>query len=68
MDAPTDWVSNVVIATKPPGDLRICIDPKELNKVLKRTDYLVCLMYMMTWLYMGLVTLMNRLMRITTET
>ena len=39
MDAPTDWVSNVVIATKPPGDLRICIDPKELNKVLKRERY-----------------------------
>ena len=39
MDAPTDWVSNVVIAIKPPGDLRICIDPKELNKVLKRERY-----------------------------
>ena len=34
MDAPTDWVSNVVIATKPSGDLTICIDLKELNKVL----------------------------------
>ena len=31
--------SNVVIATKPLGDLRICIDPKELNKVLKRERY-----------------------------
>jgi len=39
MDAPTDWVSNVVIATKPSGDLRICIDPKELNKALKRERY-----------------------------
>ena len=35
MDAPTDWVSNVVIVTKPSGDLRICIDLKELNRVLK---------------------------------
>ena len=35
MDAPIDWVSNVVIATKPSGDLRICINLKELNKVLK---------------------------------
>ena len=144
MDAPTDWVSNVVIATKPSGDLRICIDPKELNKALKRERYpipviedvlpeltkarvftkvdarngywhvvldeesaklttfdtpfgryywkrlplvsvsplrfsrsesiklwmdcLVCLMYMMTWLYMEWVTLTNRQMRITTET
>ena len=39
MDAPTDWVSNVVIATKPSGDLRICIDPKELNKALKWKRY-----------------------------
>ena len=39
MNAPTDWVSNVVIATKPSGDLRICVDPKELNKALKRERY-----------------------------
>ena len=36
---PTDWVSNVVVATKPSGDLRICIDPKGLNKALKRERY-----------------------------
>ena len=36
VDEPTDWVSNVVIATKPSGDLRICIDPKPLNKALER--------------------------------
>ena len=28
VDSPTDWVSNVVVATKPSGDLRICIDLK----------------------------------------
>ena len=39
MDVPTDWVSNVVIETKPSGDLRICICPKELNKALKRERY-----------------------------
>ena len=39
VDEPTDWVSNVVIATKPSGDLRICIDPKPLNKALKRERY-----------------------------
>ena len=39
MDAPRDWVSNVVIATKPSGDQRICMDPKELNKALKRERY-----------------------------
>ena len=39
MDASTDWVSNVVIATKRSGDLRIYVDPKELNKALKREGY-----------------------------
>ena len=39
VDSPTDWVSNVVVATKPSGDLRICIDPKGLNKALKRERY-----------------------------
>ena len=28
MDKPTDWVSNLVIATKKSGDQRICIDTK----------------------------------------
>ena len=36
VDEPTDWVSNMVVATKPSGDLRICLDPKQLNKALKR--------------------------------
>lgn len=39
VDEPTDWVSNVVVATKPNGDLRICIDPQQLNKALKRERY-----------------------------
>ena len=33
---PTAWVSSVVIATKKSGALRICIDPRPLNQVLKR--------------------------------
>lgn len=39
VDEPTDWVSIVVRATKPSGDLKICIDPKDLNKALKRERY-----------------------------
>ena len=39
VDSPTDWVSNVVVATKPSGDLRFCIDPKGLNKAVKRERY-----------------------------
>ena len=39
VDEPTDWVSNLVIATKESGDLRLCLDPKQLNKALKRERY-----------------------------
>ena len=37
--SPTDWVSNLVIAEKPNGKLRVCIDPQHLNKALKRSHY-----------------------------
>ncbi|CAB4024135.1 Hypothetical predicted protein [Paramuricea clavata] len=33
---PTPWVSNMVIVRKPTGKLRICIDPKDLNKATRR--------------------------------
>lgn len=39
VDEPTDWVSNLVVATKPSGDLRICLDPQQLNKALNRERY-----------------------------
>ena len=39
VDEPTDWVSNLVIATKASGDLRLCLGPNQLNKVLKRERY-----------------------------
>ena len=32
---PTDWVNSMVIVTKPNGKLRICIDPRDLNKAIK---------------------------------
>ena len=38
-EEPTDWVSNVVVARKKNGDLRICIDPHALNKALKWERY-----------------------------
>ena len=34
----TDWISSLVIVKKP-NKLRVCIDLKDLNKVLKRPRY-----------------------------
>ncbi|XP_014665126.1 PREDICTED: uncharacterized protein K02A2.6-like, partial [Priapulus caudatus] len=39
VDEPTPWVSQLVIAEKKSGKLRICLDPRELNKALKREHY-----------------------------
>ena len=39
VDTPTDWVSSLVVVKKPNGKLRVCIDPKPLNKALKRSHY-----------------------------
>ena len=38
-EEPTDWVSSLVVAEKPNGKLRVCIDPQHLNKALKRSHY-----------------------------
>ncbi|KAK2727953.1 hypothetical protein QYM36_008431 [Artemia franciscana] len=35
----TDWVNSVVIVEKANGNLRICLDPVDLNKNLKRPHY-----------------------------
>jgi len=36
VDRPTDWVSNMVVAVKISGELRVCLDPKPLNVAMKR--------------------------------
>jgi transposase InsO family protein len=36
---PTDWVSSVVYTRKSSGRLRVCLDPKDLNKAIKRPHY-----------------------------
>ena len=35
IEEPTDWVNIMVIVEKPNGKLRICIDPRNLNKTIK---------------------------------
>ena len=35
---PTPWVSSLTYPKKPNGKLRICLDPKDLNKaIIERT-------------------------------
>ena len=36
---PTPWVSSMVVVRKKNGDVRICIDPRDLNKAVKRCHY-----------------------------
>ena len=36
---PTPWVSSLVIVQKPNGQIRVCLDPGDLNKVLGRSPY-----------------------------
>ena len=36
---PTDWVSSMISAKKPDGNIRLCIVPSYLNLVLKRSHY-----------------------------
>ena len=39
VDKPTDWVHNLVITEKRDGRMRVCLDPKPLNKAIKRERY-----------------------------
>ena len=36
---PTDWVNSCVCVTKRNGKLRLCLDPRDLNKAVKRPHY-----------------------------
>ena len=39
VDEPTEWVNSLLVGEKPNGDLRICLDPRDLNKAIKREHY-----------------------------
>ena len=41
VDEPIDWVNSRVIVEKPNGKLRICLDPYDLNKAIKKEYYLI---------------------------
>ena len=36
---PTSWVSSIAISRRANGKLRICLDPKDLNRAIKRCHY-----------------------------
>lgn len=36
---PTQWVSSLVVVGKPNGKLRVCLDPKDLNRAILRPHY-----------------------------
>ena len=35
----TDWINSIVPVAKPDGSIRLCLDPKDLNKSIKRNQY-----------------------------
>ena len=37
----TEWVNSMVTIVKPNGNLQICIDPRDLNKDIKREHFLM---------------------------
>ena len=39
VNQPTDWVNSMVMIEKKNGDVRICIDPKDLNMAIKREHF-----------------------------
>ncbi|KAK7111890.1 hypothetical protein V1264_011443 [Littorina saxatilis] len=39
VDYPTDWVNSLVIVEKKGGGLRLCLDPRDLNKAIRREHY-----------------------------
>lgn len=39
VDEPTDWVNSIVLVKKTNGSLRICLDPRNLNKAIKRSHF-----------------------------
>ena len=36
---PTEWISSIVAVPKKNGKLRICLDPKDLNRAIQREKY-----------------------------
>ncbi|UYV66236.1 K02A2.6-like [Cordylochernes scorpioides] len=40
-EEPSEWTHPIVVVQKPSGDVRICMDPRELNKYVQRERYIL---------------------------
>lgn len=38
---PTDWINNLQVVEKVNGEIRLCLDPRQLNKSIRREHYLI---------------------------
>ena len=41
VEHPTDWVNSIVCTEKKDGSIRLCLDPRELNKYIKREHFTI---------------------------
>lgn len=39
VEGPTDWVNSMTVVKKPSGDIRICLDPRDLNNAIRREHF-----------------------------
>ena len=39
LNEPADWVSSLACIDKPDGSIRVCLDPRDLNRAIKREHY-----------------------------
>ena len=39
VDCPTPWIANLLAMRKPSGAIRVCLDPTDLNKAIRRNHY-----------------------------
>ena len=39
VDTPQEWISNIVVTPKSSGDIRICLDAREINKAIQKEKF-----------------------------
>ena len=44
-DEPTAWVNSMLVVEKKDGSIRLCIDPRDLNKAIMREHYRVTVLW-----------------------